>query len=199
MTDELQHTQTDEQGLTVWERLDAYYRAILQISSRVDTLERRYADLLLTLARAAPTLQQPPTPFGSIDKLVEQVERMFDCRDGDHRGVHQVWNTERSAFDHYPYSVLGLIAPSSIPDVRERLRQEMYAAFLKLKQTCKSERPVLYWRYAKECRMLEDTEYGGREQTRHKINTRIAIPEADFNAVEDVVKTDNNSYRELKG
>jgi hypothetical protein len=187
--------------------LASIQRTCIDLDRRVQTLEQRYAELLQTLTSAAPLEKfrvvcdplQTAVPFGSIDNLVGHIESMFDCRDGDHRGCHQVWNVERGTFDQHEYQMLGLIAASSIPNARERLRQSVYAAFLKLKQTCKSARPVLYWRYAKEVRILEDTEYGGREQTRYKISTRVAIPEADFNAAEDIIKVERNRYRELKG
>ena len=136
-------------------------------------------------------------PFGSIDRLIQQVESMFDCRDGDHRAWHSVWAD--NAYVQHPYTILGLLAPSSIPNAQERLRQAMYTSFFKLRATCKSKRPVLYWRYGVAERIQEDVSPLGDGELRYKIMTRIAIPEADFSVVGGMVKPDDGTpYSTLK-
>jgi hypothetical protein len=134
-------------------------------------------------------------PFGSIEALVLQIERMFDCKDGDHRAWHAEWDYAVRRYQDYPYMTLAAIAPASIENAAEQLRQTLYTALFKLHATCKSARPVLYWRYAKEMRIEEDScgpgsvVYEGLPvtETKYKIRTRIAIPEADFKVVNELV------------
>lgn len=199
-------------------RLDACDRAILQVSNRVDTLEREYAEMrneLSLLASVQRTLiehearienleaeekpmlsgvDQSPhafVPFGSIDKLVQQVEKMFECKNGDYHQEHSAWNESIGDFDLFPYVTLSLMASSAMGDAQERLRQSLYTAFVKLETTCKFDKPVLYWRYGVEGRIREEAERGPPGHTlRHKIRTRIAIPEADFSVVGDMVHQD---------
>lgn len=203
MTDDIKFESTDSQGLTVWQRLDACDRAILHLTAQVTELQQRYGELLKRLSRdpAPKDVKFRPAPFGSINNLVEQIERMFDCKDGDHRAVHMV-SIVKGEVQQYPYTTVGLIAPADIPDAQERLRQAMYTSFHKLKLTCKSERPVLYWRYGQIERVQEDTEIYARGTSferaeKYKIMTRIAIPEADFSVVADVLKADDGLYATL--
>lgn len=170
----------------------------IELQTRVAALEEK-----TSVPTPATYYVRPSMPFGSTAKLVEQVESMFDCRDGDYRAWHSVWSAERGTYDDYPYAVIGLIASATIPDAQERLRQALYSTFHKLKLTCKSERPVLYWRYGAAERIQEDAEIYARgtsfeKAEKYKIMTRIAIPEADFSAVAEVVKGDNYAYMELK-
>jgi hypothetical protein len=239
MTDDIRFESQDSQGLTVWERLDACDRAILQLTGEVTALVQQYAQMqndlsllpsiqrahmdlekrLTALESEAPTLygfgEPLPkrgialatahpvayVPFGSTGKLVEQVESMFECKNGDHRRAHSVWDELGGFFVEYPYVVVGLLAPTAIPDAQEQLRQAMYTSFFKLRQTCKSERPVLYWRYAEQERIQEETEQapGSSVPVRYKIMTRIAIPEADYSVVEALVKPSNGPYATLQG
>jgi hypothetical protein len=133
-------------------------------------------------------------PFGTVEKLVEHIERMFDCQNGDYRA----WHTALDGGEHL-YSCIAIIAPASREDSQERLRQVIYSAFLKLKQTCKSERPVLYWRFASPERIQECAETDLERQTtpRHKIRTRVAIPEADFSILGGWVFKDGDTIMEL--
>lgn len=212
MTDEISFKEAYEES----------ERTSKALAARVTTLEQQYTKLqkrvaaleadgpVLTGLGAAPrAYEEVPVrpfvyvPFGSTAKLVAQVESMFDCRDGDYRAWHSVWSAERGTYDDYPYAVIGLIASATIPDAQERLRQALYSTFHKLKLTCKSERPVLYWRYGAAERIQEDAEIYARgtsfeKAEKYKIMTRIAIPEADFSAVAEVVKGDNYAYMELK-
>jgi hypothetical protein len=232
MTGETAFHEGDEQGLTVWQRLDACDRAILQLTARTELLVRQYTELqkrvdalvadprngiveleervirleqrngalnaLLDSSKLAsyPT-QKPPadlTQFNSIEALVQQVELMFDCQDGDYCAYHTVHTDTPQGVgrDVYMYTNLALIAPASASHATDRLRQMFYAGFQKLKKTCKSQRPVLYWRYAAAERIAEETEYQqaqGCEPVpyRYKIRTRFAIPEADFSVVSELV------------
>lgn len=173
---------------------------VQQLTAQVAKLQTRVA--ALEADGPVPVRSVLYVPFGSIAKLVEQVESMFDCQDGDHRARHTLIRGD-GTLAGYPYTTIGLIAPESIPDAQERLRQALYTAFHKLKLTCKSERPVLYWRYGAAERIREDAEIYARgtsfeKAEKYKIMTRIAIPEADFSAVAEVVKGDNYAYMELK-
>lgn len=176
---------------------------IQQLTVQVAELQTRVAALEAdgpVLTGFGEVLPRPAVyvPFGSTAKLVEQVESMFDCRDGDYRAWHTQIRGDGTV-QQYNYAILGIIAPDTIPDAQERLRQVLYSAFHKLKLSCKSERPVLYWRYAKTERIQEDSECSPMSgNTRYKIMTRIAIPEADFSAVAEVVKADDAPYMELK-
>jgi hypothetical protein len=177
-------------------------RSYLELSARVTALEKGWAqrpDSVVLHAESAP----PFAPFGSVEKLVEYVERLFDCRDGDHRNAHWVYNPERGDYDYLPYRTLGLLAPATVPDAQERLRQALGTSFHKLRLTCKSDRPVLYWRYAVQERILEDneiaTELKSVEPVKYKIMTRVAIPEADFSEVGNLVKSDGTIYATLQG
>lgn len=235
----------DEQGLTVWQRLDACDREILQLTAqfaelqnemsllasvqkicialdkRASVLESQYAQLLARLASSstaepsavngvvAGSIPASPAisavPFGSKDALVAQIEQMFNCQDGDYRSYHSVWSAD--GYVKHPYTTLGIITPATIPDAPERLRQAMYTSFLKLKQTCKSERPILYWRYGSIERIQEDTEKADhrnvpadiRRPERYKIMTRIAIPEADFSVIGGMTISDGDPYPALTG
>lgn len=186
---------TDEQGFTVWQRLDACDRAILGLTARVTSLEQQYAELLERLTPKQPEIVEPAlrkVPFGSIDKLVEQVEHMFDCHNGDWRSYHTEFGLGGRTAGMYPYTVLGLLAQATVPDAQEKLRQALYTGFLKLRQTCKSERPVLYWRHAEAERIQEESFQ--EESALHKIRSRIAIPEADFSVVEYMVHREGQNY-----
>lgn len=142
--------------------LASVQRAVINQESRISKLEtpakrdRSYADVVE---------QSDPVPFGSKEALIAQIESMFDCCAGDPRA----WHTDYPSGNLYPYSVLGAI--SSGYNAPERLRQGLYTVLFKLKKTCASERPRLYWRHAvKE----------SQEDNRHKITVRIAVPEADL-------------------
>lgn len=186
--------------------LPSIQRAHMDLEKRLTALESEapmlygFGEPKSDTASAAPAPPRPAVyvPFGAIDKLVEQVESMFECKDGDHRAAHQVWNGSRRAFDVYEYTVVGLRALASLPDAQERLRQALYTSFHKLKLTCKSARPVLYWRYSAASRVQEDVEYvdGVREltPTKYKIMTRFAIPEADFSVIGWMAKADTAPY-----
>lgn len=222
----------DEQGLTVWERLDGCDRALVQLTSQVTALQQQYAQMqndlsllpsiqrsYMDLEKRLIALEEPKlsagymahrrkqmdeslrsvlmTPFGSVAKLVEQVERMFDCKNGDYSAWHSVWNTELGKYDRYEYPVVGVITLASTSDAPEQLRQTLYTAFLKLKRTCTSERPVLYWRFAAAERIQEEVETRAEVPVRYKIRTRFAIPEADFSVIEDVIKLENGWYSVL--
>lgn len=134
-------------------------------------------------------------PFGSAERLAEHIEHMFDCAKGDPRAYHSVWveNSETGScgYIQFPYTVLGLIAPDTIPEAQERLRQVIYTALFKLKVSCKSERPKLYWR-----RTVEES--SDPNPLRYKITIRIAIPEADFSVCDGLVLPDGVPCKQMK-
>jgi len=177
-------------------------RSYLELSARVTALEKGWAqrpDSVVLHAESAP----PFAPFGSIGKLVEYVERLFDCRDGDHRNAHAVYNPERGDYEYRPYRTLGLLAPATVPNAPERLRQAMGTSFHKLYLTCKSDRPVLYWRYAVQERIQEDQSFGPDINPvvarQYKIMTRVAIPGANFSVVGNLLQPDGAPYATLQG
>ena len=167
-------------------KLDFAARASNAFAVRLAALEQRFA-----APRPDP---EPAVPFGSIDKLVGQAEQVFDCKSGDYRRAHSVWTgnseTGPGGYVEYVYVRLALIASATLPNAQERLRQAMYRALLKLKQTCKSSRPSLYWRYAVQERIQEETEYDNEVPMRYKISTRIAVPEADYSVVSEIISPD---------
>jgi hypothetical protein len=71
----------------------------------------------------------------------------------------------------YHYVVLGLAAAPGLAEPGETLRQELYAALLRLKKSTQKDDPILIWR-----RRVEEMQEGGK----HKISIRVAIPGADY-------------------
>jgi hypothetical protein len=128
----------------------------------------------------------------SLADVVNEVEQLFDCQDGEYGPSHRLFGDTVPNGPAYPYIALGLIATNSTPDAQEYLRLAMLASFRMLHKTCKSTRPVLYWRFAKEVRIQEETEKGGQK---YKIRTRIAIPEADYYVVGWAVKLEAEPYK----
>lgn len=175
-------------------------RLCADIDARILKVEQQYAELLEYIKglRAQPrtVTSYRSSTFGSVGALVVQIESMFDCQDGDYHAFHTV--ADERGVRYYQYVTIGVIAPASIPDAQEKLRQALYETFKKLRCTCKSDRPVLYWRYSKEQRILEDKEQYAITATRYKIMTRVAIPEADFSVAERYVKLDTEGYIVLK-
>jgi hypothetical protein len=189
---------------TLQQRVDFLERQVEHLSRRMGELATQYAALLTQVeALRRYESRQPARPhsslfkrFGSIDALVAQAEEMFDCKNGDHRSHHQVWcNDDRaSGYAFYPYVHLALIASEAIPDAPEQLRQCLYTALSKLKATCKSERPVLYWRWVAPERIQEEST-SDTEPLQFKIRTRIVIPEADFSVVDELIFQDGVDKR----
>lgn len=202
MTDEISFKEAYEAGEQslrgLGTRLDACDRAILGLTAQVEKLQRQYDELLERLMPKQPAVAEP-VPFGSIGKLVEQVESMFDCHDGDFRSYHTEFGLGGRTAGMFTYVSLGLLAYATVVDAPERLRQAFYTAFLKLKQTCKSERPMLYWRYAEAERIQEEQANDGLLPcpVKYKIRTRIAIPEADFSVVGYLVQQEGQPYAHL--
>ena len=166
-------------------KLDFAARASNAFAARVTALEQRINRMVTAPVKVTVEYPLSSAPFGSIDKLVEQAEQMFDCKNGDWRQYHTVYATDSVV--EYEYVCLALIASADIPEAQEHLRQAVYTSLLKLKQTCKSRRPVLYWRYAVQERIQEEAQYDGDVPMQYKIRTRIAIPEADYSVVAAVV------------
>lgn len=175
--------------------LTSVQRTLIAHEARIEGLEKRLASSSMVERSpvkgvdAGSSPASPATlavPFGSVGKLAEQVERIFDCKQGDFRAYHSVWDEELTGYREFSYSTFVVIAPASMLESQERLRQVIYTALFKLKQTCKSERPVLYWRFAKEERIQEEEGRSDRVGASHKIYTRLAIPEADFSVVEGI-------------
>ena len=190
---------------------------VLILQGKMRDLERRYLDMQNDLSLMA-SLQQshfdlenrvaklerprpvpnsmPYTPstvtFGSVDKLVESVEQLFYCKNGDHRFFHTEYGTDGSV-SHYQYEVFGLIA--SGPTAQERLRQELYTAFRKIVEAHFSERPTLFWRHATEERIQEERAEGTDV---YKIRARVAIPGADFSVVGPILHQEGQPFVALK-
>lgn len=191
--------------------------AILGLQARVADLERRYLDLqndlsllgsiqksyldlelrVNKLERPRPVPNSMPftpstVPFGSIEKLVESIERLFNCRDGDYRAYHTAYGSD-GGVSYHPYQVFGAL--SAGPTAQERLRQELYTAFLKIHEAHPSEHPVLYWRHAAQQRIQEEHAEGTDV---YKIRVRIAIPGADYSVIGPILATDGQPYVTLK-
>ena len=116
---------------------------------------------------------EPPEiypPFTNVD-LVAEIERMFDCRDG----FYSSKAIEGSDDESFRYRTIGFVGYDPW-----KLRQALIERFRKIQSRCPSQRPILHWRFAKECRISEETEEGsprGRRPTRYQIRTRVAVPE----------------------
>ena len=103
--------------------------------------------------------------------LVAEIERMFNCRDGFYRSKA----IEGSDDESFRYRTIGFVGYDPW-----KLRQALIERFRDIQSRCPSQRPILYWRFAKECRISEETEEGspgGRRPTRYRIRTRVAVPE----------------------
>jgi hypothetical protein len=173
------------------EALHAVECRVTALEKQAEELTKAYvelrAELRELLSKKSPVAAA--APFGSVQALVGQVERMFVCKNGDPRAFHTAWSNEPPVGyrEHY-YKVLALIVPTDVADAQERARQLLYTALFKLKATCKSEYPLLYWRYAEAERILEEFGNSERAGASHKISTRIAIPEADYSVVGPIVQ-----------
>jgi small-conductance mechanosensitive channel len=183
------------------EALHAVECRVTVLEKQVEELTKSYtelrAELLRKQLRRNPQTEVPAqVSFGSVQALVEQVERMFVCKNGDHRAFHTAWSNEAPVGyrEHY-YKVLALIVPIDVANAQERLRQLLYIALFKLKATCKSEHPLLYWRYAEAERISEET----NATHGYKIRMRVAIPEADYSVVGPVVQIDGQPIAVLRG
>lgn len=162
---------------------------IAPLQEQITALTNSYTELRQELRKLLDKKAPPDVgPFGSADALVAHIEHMFDCRDGefgmyttvptlDEKGKKIGWHPE-------PYTVLAMLLGGEFPQAPEQLRQALYRVLFQLKATCKSPRPVLYWRYSKEMR-IEETRKREEQSLDNvfKIRTRLAIPEADFSVV----------------
>lgn len=168
--------------------------------SLLRSIQRSYLDLELrvnNLERPRPVPNSMPftpstVPFGSVAKLVESIERLFVCKEGDHRHFHTAYGSD-GGVSYHGYQVLGALTGG--PDAQERLRQELYTAFLKIKEAHPSEHPVLYWRYAAQERIQEEHAEGTDV---YRIRVRIAIPGADYSVVGPILATDGQPFVTLK-
>jgi hypothetical protein len=169
-------------------------RSVLDLEARLkrmedsdNTLNHQAAESVIDLQKRVQRLEQRLEPpdnlqgalravFPSVDTLVHEIETLFDCKDGDHRSEH----TDPEGVSH-PYHALALIAPADLRYGQQKLRFALYEAFVKLRASCRSSRPKLYWRYAMAQRIQEEYDAAlSGAGARHKIRTRVAIPEADF-------------------
>lgn len=168
-----------------------------ELVARFDALEKRVDNLVKHRFEELRLVPHPcsKVPFGSAEKLVETIAANFHCLQGDQRSHHSVWRPGHLAYDAYPYVVLGAIAPDTIPDAQEYLRQVIWTALHKLRRTCKSGMPVLYWRRTVE----ESTSEPKDGKLRHRISVRLAIPEADFSVVSELIPQVDGTYVTLKG
>lgn len=198
------YEQANAHKLDIDSLLASMQRTCVDLGARVIKLEGEGASLREALAqlidKKAPASAVEHAPFGSVAKLVKTIEGMFDCRNGDPRAWHEEWvsGDQHVGYRRHQYIAFTLIAPSSMEDAQERLRQMFYTAFHRLKRTCKSPRPVLYWRYAAEERIQEELGVSERIGNSFKIRTRVAIPEADFSVVNEIVQADGMPARVLE-
>lgn len=131
----------------------------------------------------------------SIDNLVRWIESVFDCRDGP----YQAW-VENTLGERVPYMSLAIMTEGSDSSCAEKLRNALMHSFILIHDDMtrdlarsvtpaayygQNEKPILYWRYAEECRIQEESDTK-RRKTIHKIYTRIAIPGADWSKIDTV-------------
>ena len=106
----------------------------------------------------------------TLDELVTEIEKLFDCINGDYRAFHQDPQGNR-----YPYISLGFFSKPQIP--MESLRAALLNQFTELRA---EYGPTLYWRYGQGHRILEDYQTAAMGRLAlQKITTRVAIPGLD--------------------
>lgn len=169
--------------------LASIQRTCFDLDARLTGVERR-------LGHVAPLTQSTPTKllFPATQELVRLVEDMFDCRDGKHSAWLEVDGTI-----YYYMTLAAIVSSDPRVDPQAILRQVLYDAFVKLRSTCKTPRPKLYWRFAEQERIQEEKEGGFFESSvyNYKIRTRVAIPEADFTVLGALVHPDGGVIMEV--
>lgn len=116
----------------------------------------------------------------SLEGLIAKIEELFDCRDGP----YQAWVEYEG--ERLAYVTLGWITEGLQDDpdsAFEKLRNALLHQLLTIREALKREKPILFWRYAPEARMLEDSERD-HGKVKYKIYTRVAIPGADWSLIE---------------
>lgn len=174
---------------------------------RMVALEENFIDLKNRVSGLEALIHTPDVPplttksggFGSIDELVKSIEAHFDCKDGLY-GPYAYYRSDTEDRAYYDqasrYRTFGFLTPER-EGAAEHLRQALWASLENLCQPT-SERPrlTLYWRFAKECRILEEVnnETDSLGQTIpngriwRKIRTRVAIPNANWSLVKVVAE-----------
>ncbi len=121
----------------------------------------------------------------SLEALIRKIEEIFDCRDGP----YQAW-VEHDSTKHY-YHSLGILCQSTgdeyLTVAPEKLRNALLHTLLEIRSTLPPDtKPLLFWRYAPEQRIQEESEplRGRGRRTLSKIFTRVAIPGADWSKVD---------------
>lgn len=120
----------------------------------------------------------------TLDELVEEIEKLFDCRYGDYRSYHTVRSSSVDPLlsEIYPYVTLGFIGIAKPNHPLEVTFEDLRAALLEQFKELRLEYgPILYWRFAKERRIQEEIngDKGPDREGDIKIRTRVAIPRLD--------------------
>lgn len=106
----------------------------------------------------------------TIDALIEAVEGIFDCRQGD-PGVYVFLNDESKYTGPYTYKTYMLKARGRSPHRPRLLRLMLWHDLLQLHKLAGDGKPVLYWRLPRPAVITEETQRGIVA-----IRTCIAIP-----------------------
>jgi len=186
----------------------------LSHSKRLTELDER----LKVVERRTDPQRFKKTNFPTLDSLVKQIERIFDCKDGEHGAFAQSPVTSPDGpidNEHLRYRELGYIlaypkamkqdnvaVESPFEQLRYALMEDFAGIAFVLAQTAGGQslekKPTLFWRYAAEARIQEE-ETGEFEidSYHYKIRTRVAIP--DFKGWEHVrgLKIEGESFRRL--
>jgi hypothetical protein len=127
-------------------------------------------------------IENPLGKLHSITALVKWIETMFDCRDGP----YQPWAEHEG--ERIPYVALGLIAPDTVPEAQERLRNALQYSLIVVREDLLKKkfgeslvaslgpdrRLPLYWRYASRCRIQEETEVTSSGKRRIRLDAEKA-------------------------
>lgn len=138
----------------------------------------------------------------SMSDLLGRIESVFDCRDGNYGAfavrLPEEFCSERlrkweEQHEHLRYYTLMWTAKLDTktdypPLLRAKLWGDFYAIWSQFAdrehiEQCggilERAKPVLYWRFAKECRIGEEREKRGR-WTYCSVRTRVAVPDCDW-------------------
>lgn len=108
----------------------------------------------------------PPT----VDALIEAIEGIFDCRQGD-PGRYVFLEDESKYTDPFQYKTIMYMARGRSPHRPKLLRLMLWNDFIALHKLAGGGKPVLYWRHAPPAVITEEVQRGVVF-----IRARIAIP-----------------------
>jgi hypothetical protein len=117
----------------------------------------------------------------TLDGLVAEIENLFECRDGTYDS-YLIYEDADGVEHHIRYRTLSWISVgTTFEDLRRVMLDHLLTIAHDTKRRPDNAKPILYWRYAKERRIDEETQrrpFG--KGLKLKIRTRVAIPGYDW-------------------